>query len=407
MDIAVIEEFFDVAVIGSGFGGAVTACRMAEAGCRVLVLERGRRYRPGEFPRDSLESPTDFWDPSDGMFGPFQVWSLRHLDVIVPSGVGGGSLICAAPLAWMPEEWFAAHATDWPLRYSDIAEHYRTVETMMIGQPASLALAVAGGGGGSHSGDLFPVPGERDWGSSEGTGGTEDFYLAQAQRWGAEIRPLHEVKRITAITGGYELDYVIHRPTPSPGERVRRAPGQPPALRRLRARTVVLAAGALGSTWLLLTNRPGLPYLSGQLGTRFSGNGDAMGFLTEGRDIAESPRGSWGTMRLTDGRLDLDWSSDGPREYLPDFRRLSRQLGLRRLSRQLLSRDITTQPLGGCPMGKNAAYGVVDKHGEAFGHPGLFVADGSVLPAPVGAHPSLTIAALAERFADKIVERSR
>jgi cholesterol oxidase len=58
-------------------------------------------------------------------------------------------------------------------------------------------------------------------------------------------------------------------------------------------------------------------------------------------------------------------------------------------------------------MGKDAAYGVVDKHGEAFGHPGLFVADGSVLPAPVGASPSLTIAALAERFAHTIVKRSR
>ena len=379
VEIAVIEEFFDVAVIGSGFGGAVTACRVAEVGCSVLVLERGKQYRPGEFPYDSLESPTDFWDPSAGMFGPFQVWSLRHLDVIVPSGVGGGSLICAAPMARMPEEWFAAYAADWPLRYSDIAEHYRTVETMMIDEPASLALAVAGGG--SHSGDLFPVS---DTGCPvSDTGGTGEFYLAQAQRWGAEIRPLHEVKRITAVTRGYELDYVIHRPTPSPGERVRPAPGQPPALRRVRARTVVLAAGALGRTWLLLTNRPGLPNLSEQLGTKLSSIGDVAGVLT-----------------LTGGRLALNWSTDGSRRHLLD-------VWTRIVTTVPPRRTITTHSLGGCPMGKNSAYGVVDKHGEAFGHPGLFVADGSVLPAPVGAHPSLTIAALAERFAHKIVERSR
>jgi len=72
-----------------------------------------------------------------------------------------------------------------------------------------------------------------------------------------------------------------------------------------------------------------------------------------------------------------------------------------------LSRNVTAYPLGGCPMGKDAAHGVVDEHGEAFGHPGLFVADGSVLPGPVGANPALTIAALAEHFADKIVERGQ
>ena len=70
-----------------------------------------------------------------------------------------------------------------------------------------------------------------------------------------------------------------------------------------------------------------------------------------------------------------------------------------------LSRNVTSHPLGGCPMGKDAVHGVVDEHGEVFGHPGLFVADGSVLPGPVGANPSMTIAALAEHFADTIVDR--
>jgi cholesterol oxidase len=263
---------------------------------------------------------------------------------------------------------------------------------------------------------------------------------------------------------------------------------------------VVVAAGALGSTWLLLTNRTGLPNLSGQLGTRFSGNGDAIGFLTKGRDIAESPRGpviteyaqrddkpyyiedggypavlSWlgeslsptlyaragrillsrwwerwrgradssvsakvatalgsaqvsrstlpllamgldpslGTMRLADGLLDLDWSTDWSREYLHDIWKTMTKMGkasdsrFREVFSSWLSRNITAHPLGGCPMGKNPAYGVVNEHGEAFGHPGLFVADGSVLPGPVGANPSLTIAALAERFAETIVIRSR
>jgi len=62
-------------------------------------------------------------------------------------------------------------------------------------------------------------------------------------------------------------------------------------------------------------------------------------------------------------------------------------------------------PLGGCAMGTSAQTGVVDPvRGEVYGHPGLHVADGSVMPGPVGPNPSLTIAAVADRFADGILE---
>jgi choline dehydrogenase-like flavoprotein len=388
------EEFFEVVVVGSGFGGAVTACRAAQAGYRVLVLERGKRYQPGELPErapeTSLETSTNSWNPSEGLFGLFQVWSFRHLDAVVSSGVGGGSLVSAEVMSRMPETWFSANAQDWPLEYAHIAEHYGTVEKMMSPQPASLALAFAGSG--QRPDDPFTAAGDRNPEYDPGTENTLDAtYLSQAQRCGAEIRPLHEVKRITAVNGGYELDYVVHQPVQ-------------PVFKRVKAKTVVVAAGALGSTWLLLVNRPGLPYLSGQLGTRFSAsNGDAIGFL-----------------RLTDGRLDLeplrDWPTDGPREYLRDLWETWKTLTMKvRTSRSrlrstissLLSRTTTVAPMGGCPMGRDAMYGVVDSYGEAFGHPGLFVADGSMLPAPVGANPALTIAALAERFASRIVERSQ
>jgi cholesterol oxidase len=65
---------------------------------------------------------------------------------------------------------------------------------------------------------------------------------------------------------------------------------------------------------------------------------------------------------------------------------------------------ITVHPLGGCAMADDAAHGVVNVNGEVFGHEGkLFVADGSILPGPVGVNPALTIAALAEHIADGIV----
>jgi cholesterol oxidase len=65
-------------------------------------------------------------------------------------------------------------------------------------------------------------------------------------------------------------------------------------------------------------------------------------------------------------------------------------------------RLITVHPLGGCPMGRNEREGVVDEWGRVFGYKNLYVADGSVMPGPVGANPSLTIAAFAERCADQI-----
>jgi cholesterol oxidase len=65
---------------------------------------------------------------------------------------------------------------------------------------------------------------------------------------------------------------------------------------------------------------------------------------------------------------------------------------------------ITVHPLGGCPMGEHEGEGVVSPFGQVFNYPGLYVADGSVMPGPVGPNPALTIAALADRFADHIVQ---
>jgi cholesterol oxidase len=72
-----------------------------------------------------------------------------------------------------------------------------------------------------------------------------------------------------------------------------------------------------------------------------------------------------------------------------------------------LSQVLTAHPLGGCPMGSSENDGVVNDAGEVFNYPGLHVIDGSVLPGPTGANPSLTIAALSDMFADKIIRNAR
>src|SRR6202043_84174 len=82
-------EHFDVVIIGSGFGGSVMAYRMADAGLRVCVLERGKRYPPGSFARSLREMRNNFWDPSDGKHGLFQVWSFGGIAGLVSAGLGG------------------------------------------------------------------------------------------------------------------------------------------------------------------------------------------------------------------------------------------------------------------------------------------------------------------------------
>jgi cholesterol oxidase len=130
-----------------------------------------------------------------------------------------------------------------------------------------------------------------------------------------------------------------------------------------------------------------------------------LGMLGMGRDIPD------GRLRLRGrARLDVDWSERTSRAY---FARMSATM--QRVAEQLggvyteapgytwARRLITVHPLGGCPMGRDAGEGVVDSYGRVFGYPGLFVSDGSVMPGPVGANPALTIAAFAERCADRIV----
>jgi cholesterol oxidase len=109
---------FDAIVIGSGFGGSVVTDRLAEAGMRVCLLERGRAYPPGSFPRSPLEVSRSFWDPSAGHYGMYNVWSFDKLGALVCSGLGGGSLIYANILIRKdPETFVRDEHESWPITY--------------------------------------------------------------------------------------------------------------------------------------------------------------------------------------------------------------------------------------------------------------------------------------------------
>ena len=83
---------FDYIIIGSGFGGSVSALRLSEKGYKVLVLEKGKWLNSNDFPRTNWNLKKWFWVPRLKFFGFFKISLFRHLTVLSHVGVGGGSL---------------------------------------------------------------------------------------------------------------------------------------------------------------------------------------------------------------------------------------------------------------------------------------------------------------------------
>jgi cholesterol oxidase len=131
---------------------------------------------------------------------------------------------------------------------------------------------------------------------------------------------------------------------------------------------------------------------------------NSVPMLGMGRDIPN------GQMSLDkNGDLALSWKLDPQREFFKRMRTTMAEMAsgmdaeFKDAFSLLLSRVVTVHPLGGCPMSIDPRHGVVDEGGQVHGYPGLYVADGSVMPGPVGANPSLTIAAVADLFAKRML----
>ncbi|MDQ3851152.1 MAG: GMC family oxidoreductase [Actinomycetota bacterium] len=518
---------YDAIVVGSGFGGAVTACRLAEAGARVLVLERGRRWTVEEYPRGLGDAWVYDHAHPERRNGWMDLRVYPRMTVAQGAGVGGGSQCYSSVVMEGGADLF----TDgWPpeITHSELDPHYARVRSMLaVGEiPAaqqthrhrllrraaeqagyadrfqSVPLAVAFDPEYSyelpdpldvrHSKAFVNEQGQRqgtcvhlgncDIGCDVRAKNTLDLnYIPAAEARGAEVRPLHVVRAISPDDGGYRVSFDrIRGGVLEPGEE--------------RAERVVIAAGSLGSTELLLRCRDELgtlPGVSRTLGRGWSPNanffssgiygpdGDVrqsigptitsgldlmdgivdgqrifieddgfpnfllgaltdhlrsgrlnplawvlqshlrrsldernparnvMVWLGEGVDAADgelrlgrAPLAPWRTeLRL---RWDPKRSRPALEAILATHRRLTGVTGGRirvPVSWSLLGHLATVHPLGGCRMGRDAGEGVVDHRGQVFGHENLFVADGAVVPVPIGRNPSMTIAALAERTA--------
>jgi len=123
---------YDVVIVGSGFGGSVSALRLTEKGYRVGVLEAGRRYTPEMLPKTSWDLRNFLWAPKLGLRGIQRITLLKDIVVLSAAGVGGGSLVYANTLYRPPATFFDdphwAGITDWA---AELAPHYDQASRML------------------------------------------------------------------------------------------------------------------------------------------------------------------------------------------------------------------------------------------------------------------------------------
>jgi cholesterol oxidase len=308
---------WDWLIVGSGFGGSVSALRLAEKGYSVLVLEKGRRWASQEFPKTNWNLRRWLWIPALGCRGFFQMTFFRHLTALTGVGVGGGSLVYANTLPTPGDGFFDApswgHLADWQ---AELEPHYQTARGMLgatdyphLTAPDRVLKSMAeqrGRGEHFHSTPVAVYFGEPNvkvpdpyfggegpdragctncggcmTGCRFGAKNTLDTnYLWLAEGKGAEVRPDTKVTWIRPHKDGAEPYEVTAE------ERVGAFRKE---TRTFRAKNVILAGGVLGTVELLLRLKKhpdGLPGVSARAGDRVRTNSEVLiGITTQRRDL--------------------------------------------------------------------------------------------------------------------------
>jgi cholesterol oxidase len=319
----------DAIVIGSGFGGSVAALRLSEKGYKVLVIEKGKRFAPSDFPKTNWNLKKWLWMPSLGLQGIFKMTFFEHVTIFSGVGVGGGSLVYANTLPVPKRAFFEtgswAGLRDWE---RELAPFYVTAKRMLGAAPnPSLATGdkvlreiAQEMGRKEHFGPTdvavyFGEPGKRVpdpyfdgkgpdrvgctfcgacmTGCRVGAKNTLDMnYLYLAERLGAEILAETEATAVRPRAGGgYDVE-------------VAKGLGAFKQHETLSADRVVFAGGVLGTVDLLLKMKDdprGLPNLSPRTGELVRTNSESLiAVITKRRDLDLSKGVAIGSILHTD-----------------------------------------------------------------------------------------------------------
>jgi cholesterol oxidase len=538
------DRKYDFAVVGSGYGGAITAARLSAASPRpsVCILERGKEWEVGKFPDEPLEVAGQVRNPITNPLGLYEFLAFSDISVLQGSGLGGTSLINANVAIVPDEEVFSQVAWPQRVKLEELLPFYAKATAMLAAtahpsaagllkvkaldrrakelgvkvQALNIAVNFVINGKNIHGAEQKPCIdcGDCVTGCNVGAKNTLYMnYLPAAKKNKAHIFTQVQVDWVEKVDGGWKLH---GRRFPSVGF---------PEEFTLEASNVILSAGSLGTTEILLRSELHGLGLSPRVGTSFNGNGDFFGLAynsdhqTNVLGFGNFPNHQWrkdgnapgpnivgairynkelsfdkritiedfsfprayvgaamtafsliggsdtdlgdepeeaarrlldnpldpyrehnamnhtmlylvmghddakGTIQLRTnlldprGRIEVDWDDVGRQPIFDqmneEIRRHARALGAHFLPNPLwnfvtLRNLITAHPLGGSPMGDDHLQGAVDEFGRVFAsdgtlHKGLFVADGSLVPSALGVNPFLTISALSERIADRLV----
>ncbi|HEY8087358.1 MAG TPA: GMC family oxidoreductase N-terminal domain-containing protein, partial [Polyangiaceae bacterium] len=308
----------DFAIVGSGFGGSVSALRLSEKGYSVTVLEMGKRWQPEDFPETNWDLRKSIWRPAFGLYGILQLTVLRDVFFLHGCGVGGGSLVYANTLlvpgdeAFRDPQWVGL---DWK---DALRPHYETALRMLGAVPSAVIVETDrmlkevademgrghtfhratvgvyfGGGPGVKAADPFFGGEGPERAGCTLCGGCmvgcrfhakntlDQNYLWLAEKRGARVQPESRVVDVRALAGGgFELT-------------VEASTGWRHARSTLRARHVVISAGSFGTVELLMRckERGSLPALSGALGHFVRTNSEALLAVRSRRRDVDYSRG--------------------------------------------------------------------------------------------------------------------